>query len=126
MFNFSSNALHFFASYVSNRKLAVNYKEMISKEYNMSSGVPQGSNLGPLLLLMFINDLPDIINHSNKLFFADDLKLYKTIETADDADLLQDDLYNIYRWCNNNKLDLNISKCKAFTFTKRRNRGVRN
>ena len=121
MFNFSPSAIKIMASYLSNRKLAVSYKSNISRSYNMTSGVPQGSNLGPLLFLMFINDLPRTVTYSHTLLYADDLKLYKTIYCPADCIALQKDINNVHEWCKANKLPLNIAKCKTMTFTYKKN-----
>ena len=90
----------------------------MSKEYTATSGVPQGSNLGPLLFLLFINDLSLVIN-SEKLFFADDLKIFLPINCYDDCILLQDQLDVVQGWCDSNRLNLNATKCKIMTYTRK-------
>ena len=61
------------------------------------SGVPQGTVLGPILLLVFINDLPDCVQLPVRLF-ADDCVLYRTIDSPRDATQMQDDLNNLQKW----------------------------
>ena len=58
---------------------------------NFRSGVPQGSIVGSLLFLLYVNDLPDSVNSTAKMF-ADDTKLYSNISTLADCEALQDDL----------------------------------
>jgi hypothetical protein len=74
------------------------------------SGVPQGSVLGPLLLNIFINDLCDVIIHSNCLLFADDLKVYRAINSPSDCSLLQSDIDCVHAWCLANFMKPNFSK----------------
>lgn len=81
-----------------------------SGKYSTSSGVPQGSNLGPLMFLIFINDLPACIDHSDSLLFADDLKVYRKIGNVQDSMLLQRDLTSIIQWSEKNKLYFNVNK----------------
>lgn len=105
-------------SFLSGRKQYVKFKNYNSYIYNVTSGVPQGSHLAPLLFNIYINDISNI--NSNILLFADDAKLFRTIKTPLDSNLLQYDLDNISNWCDNNKLYLNVSKCKIITFTRKR------
>lgn len=111
--------LSFIQSYLSNREQFVSYNGYNSTSFIATSGVPQGSNLGPLLFLLFIDDITSVISNSSKLLFADDLKLYKKITCSDDCALLQNDIDKVHIWCVSNRLHLNASKCKVVTFTRK-------
>jgi len=78
----------------------------------VSSGVPQGSVLGPLLFLIFVNDLPDLVKSSIKMF-ADDTKLWATISNTTDSKMLQEDLNCLKCWSNKWLLRFNPEKCKV-------------
>ena len=80
-----------FASYLSNRSQCVSVNNCLSSFLSVISGVPQGSILGPLLFLIFINDLPSTII-SQSLIFADDTKCFQKINTVSDIQQLQNDL----------------------------------
>jgi ribonuclease P/MRP protein subunit RPP40 len=76
------------------------------------SGVPQGSVLGPLLFVIFINDLSDKIANKCKLF-ADDTKFLAKIENQDSIDVLQEDMNKLSEWSNNWSINFNEDKCKV-------------
>jgi len=71
---FPCNLLTWISSYLNGRTQKVIFKNAASKLIYVTSGVPQGSHLGPLLFTLFINDLPSIITHSRVLMYADDVK----------------------------------------------------
>ena len=75
--------------------------------------MPQGSVLGPLLFLLYINDLEEAVLYSELNVFADDVALYKEIETSKDCDLLQEDLNSVYFWSDRWQLRLSPPKCEA-------------
>ena len=75
IYQFDKHTINWFTSYLSNRSQKVQIGTSISKSEIISAGVPQGSILGPLVFLLFINDLPLILNHTKSDLFADDLSL---------------------------------------------------
>ena len=73
-----------------------------------------GSHLGPLLFLIFINDLPTVIESSKILLFADDVKLFYSF--SNDCAPLQNDLNNLVKWYKTNLMSFNLNKCKQMSF----------
>lgn len=110
-----------FSSYVENRSQAVVLNGYKSNWTNIPSGVPQGSLLAPLLFIIFVFDISNCFKNSQFLLFADDMKIFRTVNDAIDSALLQDDLLQFDIYCLNNKLDLNVSKCFTVSFTRKRN-----
>ena len=104
---------NWFNSYLSNRSQCVSVENRLSDCLPVISGVPQGSMLGSLLFLIFINDLPSTII-SQLLEFADDTKCFRQIISILDIQQLQEDLTSLFNWIINNHLSLNLSK---FVFT---------
>jgi hypothetical protein len=87
-----------------------------------TSGLPQGSHLGPVLFLVFINDIVNKFTDMNVLLFADDLKLYSKVSNIQDCFNIQRNLDNLYDWCVTNHLYLNIEKCQYIQFGRGKNR----
>lgn len=113
---FHSNLLKWINSYLRERVQYVRINNSLSSPIYATSGVPQGSHLGPLLFLIFINDIPDIFSYSLCLMFADDIKIFRCINSTQDCLWLQEDLNRLSAWCNKNDLHLNVSKCQSLTY----------
>ncbi len=111
-------ALEWFRSYLSERTQYVAYKDANSTRLNISCGVPQGSVLGPLLFIIYTNDLPNCLQHSQCILFADDTTLYKSsINVQDLITSIQSDLTALHDWFNANKLSLNVTKTNFMIFS---------
>ncbi|KAL0839920.1 hypothetical protein ABMA28_016536 [Loxostege sticticalis] len=115
------NLLRWFASYILNRSQKVVINGYHSKIAAVTSGVPQGSILGPLLFILFINDIKECFHSSKILLYADDLKAYSTIRNIEDAISFQKDLDRLSIYCKKNKLQLSVNKCHYISFTKKKN-----
>lgn len=113
--------LRWVSSFLTDRTQFVDFNGTLSRPIDVTSGVPQGSHIGPLLFLLFINDIADIFNHSRFLLYADDLKVFRRIDGFEDAVLLQDDLRSLELWCRQNNLKMNINKCHIIHFHRRVN-----
>jgi ribonuclease P/MRP protein subunit RPP40 len=103
---------------ISDRFMYVRVNGYESKSFKQESGVPQGSVLGPLLFNIFINDLVDDLDLPH-LLFADDMKIYLTIDSVHDAFQLQGCIEEISRRCKLNNLVLNHLKGSIVTFTRK-------
>ena len=85
------------SNFLSNRFQRVVLNGQLSKWVPVLSGVPQGSVLGPLLFVLYVNDIPDLIQ-ANVRMFADDTKVYSVIKSFHDNLMLQKDLDNLMQW----------------------------
>ena len=83
----------------------------------ITSGVPQGSILGPLLFLIYINDLPDRLSVSKIFIFADNAKCFMPISSISDSLALQSDLSSLVDWSRMWKLNFNENKCCVIHFS---------
>ena len=105
-------------NFLLNRRQRVVLNNSKSTWSEVISGVPQGSVLGPILFILYINDLPDIISCVSKLF-ADDTKLYRSVDSYDDSNTIQMDLYELDNWSSSWQMEFNIPKCKVLHLGKK-------
>jgi len=124
-FGMNSNLLRWLKTYLSGRQQRVVVDGEHSEWLPVLSGVPQGSILGPLLFVLFINDLPESVLSTLKLY-ADDAKCYRTIRTVEDCLALQNDLKCLHEWSKKWKLVFSTRKCKVMTVSRVRNPTVFN
>ena len=113
-YGFRGPIYHIVKSYLDNRWQFVASGCSISSKRRICTGVPQGSVLGPLLFLLYINDLHQVIKDSRITMFADDT----TVLNAGDktSPLITQDLKNMTNWFVSNKLTVNVDKCEAISF----------
>ena len=90
-YGIEGKVLCWIADFLSDRKMRIRVRGEYSEWVDVISGVPQWSVLGPILFLIYVNDIPEIVNCSIKMF-ADDTKLFRTVKTIDDCKILQNDL----------------------------------
>ncbi|XP_076678211.1 uncharacterized protein LOC143374166 [Andrena cerasifolii] len=105
----SDNLLRWMSSYLHRRFYSVKVGSSTSTSFCSTSGVPQGSHLGPLLFLLFVNDIANVILNAKFLLYADDIKLFIAVSSLHDAQNLQADLSRIESWCIGNNLGLNTN-----------------
>ena len=104
-------------SFLTNRRQRVRVNGYFSFWCQVLSGIPQGSVLGPLLFIIFINDLAECCSNGSELFlYADDAKLFRHILSKSDVEILQKDLSDLQAWLDKWLLKLNINKCKVVSF----------
>ena len=102
-------------SFLTNRRHHVRIPGGVSKSDSVLSGVPQGTVLGPVLFLVLISDISNNVN-SNITSFADDTKVFATINNSSDCDDLQSDLDNIYSWSSANNMMFNQEKFQYISY----------
>ena len=114
--------LSFILNYLKDRKQRVVIDGQFSTWQPVLSGVPQGSVLGPTLFVLFINDIVNVLSDDTKvLLYADDMKIWRKVDSADDQTILQNDINRLYRWSVSNKMNFHPSKCKVVQSTLRHN-----
>lgn len=115
-------ALRWIQTYMEGRSLTVSYNNTMSSIHNVKLGVPQGSVLGPLLFMLYVNDLPDYIKSAGHVtMFADDTTISVSALSSDDIQLYAENVVNLLMaWCDSNRLILNTNKTMIINFHIRR------
>ena len=111
------HVLHWIKAFLANRSQTVVLEGEKSAQLSVTSGVPEGSMLGPVLFLVFINDLPDHIRSKVRLF-ADDTAVYLAVSNLEQAKLLQEDLDRLGEWSLKWDMEFNPSKCTVIHVTR--------
>ena len=111
---------HWFRSYLQWRKQQVTVLGATSRELPVTSGIPQGSLLGPILFLLFVDDLPNTVKTSRVANYADGTKIFKSIDAITDCNALKSDLNDLVSWSESSALISDQSKCKNQCFTSKK------
>ena len=115
-YGITGNTQNWIKSFLSNRKQRVSVNCALSDITDVTSGVPQGSVLGPVLFLLYINDINGNIKFSI-LLFADDSIIYRKISSKTDHEILQSDLSQLQTWSDKWQMEFNVSKCVHLPIT---------
>jgi hypothetical protein len=111
LYGIKGKTLKWIKSFLTGRKQAVRVNGVLSDYSDVCSGVPQGSVLGPILFLIYINDLVDVCKFSSLKMFADDSKLYFKCEDDSDYLRLLGDVRRVFNWMEENQLKVAVEKC---------------
>ena len=117
--------LSWFKSCFCNRKQYFRINGVDSNINDINVGVPQGSCLGPLLFLVYINDFPCIIKNSKVSMYADDTSVYHSSkDTMQLNTALNEELRRLDRWLKGNKLSLNVAKIPSMLITTKKRKSI--
>ena len=115
-FGIDGRLLKFLIAYLSEREQCVVINNCKSSYLPVKSGVPQGSILGPILFVLFINDLPEGLSEGTDLaLYGDDTKIWRTISSESDHVILQNDINYLLSWADENKMKFHPKKCKVLS-----------
>ena len=110
-YGFDYKALDLLKNCLTDRTQRCQLNGMLSDQRRITCGIPQGSILGPLLFIIYINDLPNCLKHTTPRMFADDTSLTAVGKTFNEVEeIANKDLKNVKAWLSSNKLSLNIAK----------------
>jgi hypothetical protein len=111
-FNFCSLTVNWLSAFLTDRTQAVRCNSSLSSSVRVTSGTPQGSVCGPILFVLFINDLASVCAPCSIKLYADDVKLYFTIKQASDRQILQDCVSRVFNWAAKWDLKFSYDKCQ--------------
>ena len=109
--------LSWIQDFLTNRTQQIILDGCSSDSQAVTSGVPQWTVLGPLLFLCFVNDIPGIVSSTVRLY-ANDILLYRVVNSTEDCNDFQHDLNALYKWAETWKMSFNATKCYYVRFTK--------
>ena len=118
-YGISNKIIKWFYNFLSNRSQITRVENSFSNSSIVKSGVPQGSVVGPILFLLYINDLPSIFSSKIHIdLFADDTQIYFSYASESERFLLQNNLNLFSQWVNKWQLNISLSKCAVMTLVK--------
>ena len=118
--------LQWINGYLSDRKQCVVANNISSSVETVKCGVPQGSVIGPLMFLVYVNDMEKYCNNVEAKLFSDDTVLYKSGYNIEEiTTVLQPELEKYHKWCVMNKLSINVNKTKVMVFSSNKKLGYR-
>lgn len=123
-YGFSMDIVRWFKAFLTGRTQRVEIDGVLSDEINVTSGVPQGSVCGPVLFIIYLNDIADNLESEN-VSFADDGTIYRAISNIEDQKILQEDLTKIQQWCQIWMMELNAQKTVYCQMSRSKNKQVK-
>lgn len=118
-YKISETVIKWVESFLNDRKQKVTVNGAESKNHKVTSGIPQGTVLGPMLFVIYINDMPECVDSTTYLF-ADDTKIFREIKSPNDEEKLQNDLDELQKWSDTWLLKFHPNKCKVLTVSNRK------
>ena len=115
--------LRWFRNFLTNRHQRIVIRGTYSSWSQVTSGVPQGTILGPTLFLIYVNDIPNVVTSTIKLF-ADDTKIYRELNNVDDTFALQSDLDSLENWTKSWQVKFNSEKCEVMRITHKQDKST--
>jgi hypothetical protein len=117
-YGITGSVLSWITDFLTDRRQRVLVNGVESAWHDVLSGIPQGSVLGPILFVIYINSLPGVATNSHVYLFADDTKVFREIMTNDDCDKLQQDIDRMYDWTGDSLLKFHPDKCASMRIGK--------
>ena len=120
-YGISGSLLRWLRNFLTNRKQRVVIPGIHFDWSPVTSGVPQGTILGPILFLIYVNDIQEVVKSTIKLF-ADDTKIYRELTNPNDITILQSDLDSLDRWATDWQVKFNTKKCEVMRITHKKDK----
>ena len=109
---FGGNSLRWISEFLCGRTQYVRVQNEASSPQNVVSGIPQGTVLGPLMFLLYVNDMGDVLKHLDLVLYADDSKIFKSVVNDNDFNDMTSDISNFEKWVSDWQLKVNSEKCE--------------